>query len=240
MNRLIHLVLFLMGLGMAETALYAKDYAADRRRMVKKVEEMAASTASHTLIEQFDSRVIKAIGEVPRHQFVPAEIRAASYRNRPLSIGHGQTISQPFIVALMSELLQVKPTDRVLEIGTGSGYQTAVLSSLAAKVYSIEIIPELGEAARKTLERLGYLNVETKIGDGYLGWPDRAPFDGIIVTAAPDHIPAALVDQLKPNKRMVIPVGGLTQALMVVTKRADGTTTNKTSVPVRVVPLTRE
>ncbi len=240
MKRLILLVLFVMGAGMAETALCAEDHAADRREMVKKVEEMAASTASQTLIEQFNSRVIKAISEVPRHKFVPEAHREAAYRNRPLSIGHGQTISQPFIVALMSELLEVKPTDRVLEVGTGSGYQTAVLSSLAAKVYSIEIIPELGEAARKTLERLGYSNVETKIGDGYLGWPERAPFDGIIVTAAPDHIPAALVDQLKPNRRMVIPVGGLTQDLMVVTKKAGGTTTNKTIVPVRFVPLTRE
>lgn len=240
MKRLLPLMLLFMGLGVAETALYAEDLAVDRRKMVEQIEEMAAATASETLIEKFDSRVIEAIGEVPRHQFVPAEHRAAAYRNRPLPISHGQTISQPFIVALMSELLQVKPTDRILEVGTGSGYQTAVLSSLAAKVYSIEIIPELGQAARKTLERLNYSNVETKIGDGYLGWPEHAPFDGIIVTAAPDHIPSALVDQLKPKRRMVIPVGGVAQDLMVVTKKADGTTINKSIVPVRFVPLTRD
>jgi protein-L-isoaspartate(D-aspartate) O-methyltransferase len=240
MKRLLFLMLLFTGLAVAETALSAEDFAAERRKMIKDIEEMAATMASETMIEKFSSRVLEVIGKVPRHQFVAREHRAAAYRNRPLPIGHGQTISQPFIVALMSELLQVQPTDRLLEVGTGSGYQAAVLSSLAAKVYSIEIIPELGEAARKTLERLGYSNVETKIGDGYLGWPEHAPFDGIIVTAAPDHIPAPLLDQLKPNGRMVIPVGGLTQDLMVVTKKGDGTTIHKTIVPVRFVPLTRD
>ena len=181
-----------------------------------------------------------AMGEVPRHEFVRHGQVGDAYKNRPLSIDHGQTISQPFIVALMSELLQLKDTDKVLEVGTGFGYQAAILAVLAQKVYSIEIVPELGEAARNVLKRLGYANVEAKIGDGYQGWAEHAPFDAIIVTAAPDHVPPALVEQLKPNGRMVIPVGGYTQALMVVTKKPDGTTTSTAVMPVRFVPLIRE
>ncbi|MFA9476244.1 MAG: protein-L-isoaspartate(D-aspartate) O-methyltransferase [Filomicrobium sp.] len=240
MKRLFLLMLSLVGAAATEPVQCGEHFATERRQMVEDITEMAANTAGVLGIGKFGSRVLEAMGEVPRHEFVPPEKVSAAYKNRPLQIGHRQTISQPFIVALMTELLNLKGTDRVLEVGTGSGYQAAVLSLLAAQVYSIEIIPELGEAAQNTLRRLGYANVQTKIGDGYLGWPAHAPFDGIIVTAAPNHIPPALIDQLKPNGRMVIPVGGFTQDLLVLTKRADGTTISETIVPVRFVPLTRD
>lgn len=240
MKRLFLLMLSLVGAAATEPVQSGEHFATERRQMVKDITEMATNTASVTGIGKFASLVLEAMGEVPRHEFVTREKISAAYKNRPVQIGHRQTISQPFIVALMTELLNLKATDRVLEVGTGSGYQAAVLSLLAAQVYSIEIIPELGEAAQNNLRRLGYANVQTKIGDGYLGWPAHAPFDGIIVTAAPDHIPPALIDQLKPNGRMVIPVGGFTQDLLVLTKRADGTTISETIVPVRFVPLTRD
>lgn len=240
MKRSFLLMLSLVGAAATEPVQSGEHFATERRQMVKDITEMATNTASVTGIGKFASLVLEAMGEVPRHEFVPHEKISAAYKNRPLQIGHRQTISQPFIVALMTELLNLKGTDRVLEVGTGSGYQAAVLSLLAAQVYSIEIIPELGEAAQNNLRRLGYANVQTKIGDGYLGWPAHAPFDGIIVTAAPDHIPPALIDQLKPNGRMVIPVGGFTQDLLVLTKRADGMTISETIVPVRFVPLTRD
>lgn len=240
MKRLFLLMLSLVGAAATEPVQSGEHFATERRQMVKDITEMATNTASVTGIGKFASLVLEAMGEVPRHEFVSREKISAAYKNRPVQIGHRQTISQPFIVALMTELLNLKGTDRVLEVGTGSGYQAAVLSLLAAQVYSIEIIPELGEAAQNNLRRLGYANVQTKIGDGYLGWPAHAPFDGIIVTAAPDHIPPALIDQLKPNGRMVIPVGGFTQDLLVLTKRADGTTISETIVPVRFVPLTRD
>ena len=238
MIRALFTVLALLGLTWEASS--DRDIAAERRQMVEEIKQMAAETAKETGIEEFNSRVLKAMGEVPRHEFVPHEQVGDAYKNRPLSIDHGQTISQPFIVALMSELLQVKDTDKVLEVGTGSGYQAAILSVLAQEVYSIEIVPELGEAARNVLKRLGYANVEAKIGDGYQGWAEHAPFDAIIVTAAPDHVPPALIEQLKPSGRMVIPVGGYTQDLMVVTKKPDGTTTSTAVVPVRFVPLIRE
>jgi protein-L-isoaspartate(D-aspartate) O-methyltransferase len=163
-----------------------------------------------------------------------------AYADRPLPIGRGQTISQPFMVALMTDLMQVKPSDRVLEIGTGSGYQAAVLSLLVREVYSIEIVPELAKNAAQTLSRLGYQNVTTRIGDGYQGWEEHAPYDAIIVTAAPSHVPPALIAQLTPGGRLVIPVGELLQDLMVVAKAADGTTTSTRTIPVRFVPLTRD
>lgn len=201
---------------------------------------MATLVAADTGIAEIDAGVLAAMGAVPRHEFVPSDEAAAAYRNRPLPIGQGQTISQPFIVAMMTDLLDVEATDKVLEVGTGSGYQAAILSLLAREVYSIEIVRELGEAAAKVLERLGYANVRTRIGDGYQGWAEHAPFDAIVVTAAPDHIPPALIEQLKPGGRLVIPVGDIMQDLMVVTKKPDGTTTSTTIVPVRFVPLTRE
>ena len=200
---------------------------------------MVASTASSSGVARVDPRLRAAMTEVPRHEFVPLEYRSAAYENGPLPLGHGQTISQPFVVALMTELLQPKKTDAVLEVGTGSGYQAAILSVLVAEVYTIEIVPALGEIARANLERLGFSNVRTRIGDGYQGWPEHAPFDAIIVTAAADHIPPPLIAQLKPGGRMVIPVGRLNQALMVLEKHADGTITTKTAMPVQFVPLTR-
>ena len=207
--------------------------------MVKAIEEMALSIGGGVGHAGFQPEVLAALRSVPRHEFVPREISHMAYLNQPLPIGYGQTISQPFIVALMTDLLQVKPSDRVLEIGTGSGYQAAVLSLLAREVYSIEIVAELGKSAQATLSRLGHANVKTRIGDGYRGWEEHAPYDGIVVTAAPDHVPPALIAQLKAGGRLVIPVGEMFQELMLVVKAADGTTTSTRTVPVRFVPLVR-
>lgn len=187
-----------------------------------------------------DPAVLEAMRTVPRHVFVPPVARAHAYEDRPLSIGHGQTISQPFIVAYMTEALGVRPPHRVLEIGTGSGYQAAVLSRLATHVYSIEIVPELGKRAAETLKTAGYQNVTVMVGDGYGGWPQHAPFDRIMVTAAPDHVPQPLVQQLATGGRMVIPVGptGGVQELLVIEKGASGIVQKRT-IPVIFVPLTR-
>jgi protein-L-isoaspartate(D-aspartate) O-methyltransferase len=177
---------------------------------------------------------------VPRERFVPSRLVGAAYENRPLPIGHGQTISQPYIVALMTELLQVDRDDVVLEVGTGSGYQAAVLAKLASRVKTIEIIRPLGESATKRLHQLGYRNVEVKLADGYYGWPEHAPFDGILVTAAGTSIPPPLVKQLKPGGRMVIPLGApfQTQDLILVSKDAAGKVSTKSILPVAFVPLT--
>jgi protein-L-isoaspartate(D-aspartate) O-methyltransferase len=185
-------------------------------------------------------RVLLAMEQVPRHLFVPAGERRQAYEDHPLPIGGGQTISQPYVVALMTALLDLTPQSRVLEIGTGSGYQAAVLSRLAGEVYSVEIVPELGARARDTLARLGYGNVHVRIGDGYRGWPEAAPFDAILLTAAPHAAPPPLVAQLKAGGRMVLPVGGFDQDLLVVTKNADGTTRQEKVLPVRFVPMTGE
>ena len=186
-----------------------------------------------------DPRVLEAMREVPRHRFVPPDYRNSAYVDRPLPIGLRQTISQPYIVAAMTELLRPESTDRVLEVGTGSGYQAAVISRLVAKVYTIEILPELAESAAKTLAELGYANVAVSSGDGYRGIPSEAPFDGILVTAAPDEIPQPLIDQLAIGGRMVIPVGDFYQQLTVVEKTDRGI--SKRSVfPVRFVPMTGE
>ncbi len=183
-------------------------------------------------------RVRRAMRSVPRHRFVPESNRGRAYQDRPLPIGHGQTISQPYIVAVMTELLQPQPGDRVLEIGTGSGYQAAVLSGLVEKIYSIEIIPELAETARTALAAGGYRNVEVITGDGYKGLPEHAPFDGIIVTAAPEKVPEPLVEQLAVGGRLVIPVGGWSQDLRVLERTEEGVRTT-TLFPVRFVPLVR-
>jgi protein-L-isoaspartate(D-aspartate) O-methyltransferase len=187
-----------------------------------------------------DPRVLAAMRKVPRHLFVDAADRASAYEDHPLPIGGQQTISQPYIVALMSELLALRPESRVLEIGTGSGYQSAVLGELAREVYSIEIIPDLARSASEKLRTLGYANVIVREGDGYRGWPEKAPFDGIIVTAAPPRIPEPLLDQLAPGGRMVIPVGGFFQELKVFTKNPDGSVGEKGIIPVRFVPMTGE
>jgi len=198
-------------------------------------------TQGYTGYKQFSESVMAAMAAVPRHRFVPEEMQLFAYANGPLSIGHGQTISQPYIVALMTELLAVGPGSRVLEVGTGSGYQTAVLSQLVDKVYSIEIVEPLASAARQRLQSLGYANIETLSGDGYLGWPEHAPYDGIIVTAAAPHIPEPLIEQLKSGGRLVIPVGRpfSGQELVVVEKGFDGKTHTRQVLPVAFVPLTR-
>jgi len=187
-----------------------------------------------------DSRVLEAMGSVPRHLFVSEGSRNAAYDDHPLPIGHEQTISQPYIVALMTQLAQPKPGHRALDVGTGSGYQAAVLSRLCKEVYGIEIVPPLAETARTRLAELGYTNVTVRAGDGYRGWPEHAPFDVIIVAAAPDHVPQALVDQLAPGGRLVIPVGGYTQHLTVIERRADGSIRRSIAVGVLFVPMTGE
>ena len=208
--------------------------------MVAEIDKLSALVAGETGQTALDARVLDAMQKVPRHAFVPLVERHAAYWNQPLPIGAGQTISQPFIVALMSDLLKLEAGHTVLEIGTGCGYQAAVLGELAKDVYTIEIVESLGKEAAKALDRLGYANVHTRVGDGYKGWPEHAPYDAIIVTAAPDHIPAALIEQLKAGGRLVIPVGTFSQELLVISKNDDGTTTSEEIVPVRFVPLTRE
>jgi protein-L-isoaspartate(D-aspartate) O-methyltransferase len=208
--------------------------------MITAIEDDVNITAKHINKTSFDQLVLQAMSTVPRHEFVPENMRSVAYENRPLPIGFGQTISQPYIVALMTDLLQPQPDQRVLEIGTGSGYQAAVLSKLVAEVYSIEIIEELGESSSRLLTRLGYNNIETRIADGYDGWPQHAPFDSIIVTAAISHIPAPLVKQLKNGGRMVIPVGTRfqTQYLTLVKKDKLGNVTSQQLLPVIFVPFT--
>lgn len=185
-----------------------------------------------------DARVLAAMRKVPRHRFVPNAQRAQAYADRPLPIGHGQTISQPYIVALMSELAGVKPGDTVLEVGTGSGYQAAVLAEMGVKVFSIEIIEPLAKQAKATLDKLGYgKRVTVRHGDGYAGWPERAPFDAVVVTAAPPKIPRPLKQQLKVGGRLVIPVGKYYQSLLLVTRTKDGFR-EESVIPVRFVPMT--
>jgi protein-L-isoaspartate(D-aspartate) O-methyltransferase len=185
-----------------------------------------------------DSRVIQAMRDIPRHEFVPSWEADSAYEDHPLPIGHGQTISQPSLVAWMTQALQVAPTDRILEIGSGSGYQAAILSRLAGQIYSIEIVPELAEMAQKNLARLGITNVHVRAGDGFFGWPDAAPFDGIIVTCCPDAVPPPLIEQLREGGRVVIPVGrDFTQELLVLQKQ-DGNLEEIETLPVRFVPMT--
>ena len=218
----------------------ADRYAAARRALVAAIEETVRETAGHIGRDSMDPRVMAVLAEVPRHEFVPQDQRPHAYENRPLPIGHGQTISQPYIVALMTDLLKPQPEHKVLEIGTGSGYQAAVLARLVKEVYSIEIITELGRQATERLQRLGYDNVTVRNGDGYFGWEEQAPFDGIVVTAAADHIPPPLIRQLKPGGRMVIPVGSrfMVQQLVLVEKDAGGAATTRQILPVLFVPLT--
>ena len=186
-----------------------------------------------------DERVLAAMSKVPRHQFVDSSWRDLAYSDRPLPIGYNQTISQPYIVAYMSSAAEIAPEDKVLEIGTGCGYQAAILGEIAKEVYSIEIIPQLAEKARQTLNQLGYENIEVKTGDGYQGWVENAPYDAIIVTAAPEHIPQPLIDQLAINGKMVIPVGTWYQDIIVLTKTQDRVVKEKT-IPVRFVPMRRK
>jgi protein-L-isoaspartate(D-aspartate) O-methyltransferase len=217
----------------------SQDYAARRSRLVDEVNAMYAETRSETGLAAMSEPVRRAMGKVERHRLVPASQQSLAYRNHPLPIGSGQTISQPYIVALSADLISPKAGDVVLEVGTGSGYQAAVLAEIVSRVYSIELLPDLGNEARQRLEDLGYRNIEVRIGDGYKGWPEKAPFDGIVVTAAAPYLPVALLEQLKPGGRMVIPVGASSemQYLRVIQKRPDGTIDDKRVLPVRFVPM---
>ena len=216
-------------------------HSAQRARMVAEIAAIARETGSATGRSSLNDAVMTAMGKVPRHRFIPSRQQAFAYENRALPIGEDQTISQPFLVALMTDLLDPKPGDTVLEVGTGSGYQAAILAELVAKVYTIEIVEPLGRRAMQVLDELGYRNVEVRIGDGYNGWPEAAPFDSIVVTAAPTDIPTPLISQLKRGGRMVIPSGASDmQYLLLVEKRPDGTTTTRRTLPVRFVPFTRD
>ena len=217
----------------------AEDFGSQRARMAAEIDAMARETRAETGRERFSAAVMAAMAKVPRHQFVPLEQVPNAYRNSPLPIGRGQTISQPYIVALSTELADPRPEHVVLEIGTGSGYQAAVLAEIVKQVYTIELLEPLGREAAERLARLGYSNVEARVGDGYKGWPERAPFDSIVVTAAAPSVPPALVAQLKAGGKLVIPVGATweVQELQVVTKLADGSTQTRKVLPVRFVPL---
>jgi len=208
-------------------ACQAQDWVRQRERMVQVVKAQGVS----------DARVLQAMRKVERHLFVPERYRPFAYADRALPIEHDQTISQPYIVGFMTEALQLRGDETVLEIGAGSGYQAAILAELSRQVYTVEIICALADGARERLRGLGYRNVEVKCGDGYQGWPEHAPFDAVIVTAAPDHVPQPLIDQLKVGGRMIIPVGKSVQELMLIVKTKDGTT-QKSVLPVMFVPLT--
>jgi len=212
------------------------DFAALRADLVDEVRVYAGYAGD----DPFSDAVLEVVGRVERHRFVPQGQARYAYENRPLPIGHGQTISQPYIVALMTDLLEPDDDDVVLEVGTGSGYQAAVLAGLVDRVYSIEIIEALATSARERLQRLGYDNVTTRLGDGYYGWEEHAPFDSIIVTAAASHVPPPLIEQLKPGGKMVIPVGGrfMTQLLLLLEKGDDGEIVTRQIGAVRFVPLT--
>jgi protein-L-isoaspartate(D-aspartate) O-methyltransferase len=207
--------------------------------MVEEVDAMYAETRGETGLARMSPAVRAGLGKVERHRLVPPAEVSRAYRNHPLPIGGGQTISQPYIVALSTDLMQIDSGSVVLDVGTGSGYQAAVLAEIAAQVYSIEIIESLGRQAAGRLQELGYRNVEVRVGDGYKGWPEKAPFDAIVVTAAAPEVPRALVEQLKPGGRLVIPVGGdgAMQYLKVLTRRADGGLDERRVLPVRFVPL---
>jgi protein-L-isoaspartate(D-aspartate) O-methyltransferase len=221
----------LAGVGCNHATAPNGDFAAERQRMVQ---QQLMPRGIH------EDRVLAAMAKVPREEFVPPDERALSYSDGPLPIGYDQTISQPYIVALMTEQLRLQPQDRVLEIGTGLGYQAAILAELVAEAYTIEIVEPLAKTADETLQRLGYKNVHVKVGDGYKGWPEQAPFDAIIVTCAPEHVPQPLVDQMKEGGRMIIPVGNyLAQELYLLEKR-NGQLREEAILPVRFVPMAGE
>lgn len=229
-----------LALAWAGAAQSADPHAELRHGMLGAIADTTARTAGSTGVEAIAPEVMDAIERVPRHEFVPPEIADLAYENRPLPIGHGQTISQPYIVALMTHLLGLGSHHRVLEIGTGTGYQAAVLAELVERVHTIEIVPPLARQAEERLPRLGYRNVEVRLGDGYYGWRAAGPFDAIVVTAAASHVPPPLVEQLAPNGVLVIPVGEQfsVQMLLLVRKHEDGAVRVRQILPVRFVPLT--
>jgi protein-L-isoaspartate(D-aspartate) O-methyltransferase len=226
--------------GLTPALVAAADFDSARAAMVRTIQEHARQAAAALGRDHIADDVLKVMGAVPRHEFVADGLRGDAYSDRPLPIGFGQTISQPFIVALMTDLLRVEPDHTVLEVGTGSGYQAAVLAHLARRVHTIEIVPALADGATAHLRRLGYDRVETRTGDGYYGWEEAAPFDSIMVTAAASHIPPPLVQQLKPGGRMVIPVGApfTLQHLVLVERDAEGRVKTRQLLPVKFVPLT--
>ena len=234
------LLLGVLAVAIVWPAFAQSDYAAERQRMVDEIATVARSAGAESGKPTISSGIMSVLARVPRHRFVPSEQERAAYENRPLPIGYGQTISQPYIVALMTDLMRVEPDHVVLEVGTGSGYQAAVLAELARSVCTIEIIEPLSAEAQRRLQQQGYARVRAKSGDGYYGWEDCGPFDSIIVTAAASHVPPPLVRQLKAGGRMVIPVGTafLTQHLLLVEKNTDGTVVTRQVLPVRFVPLT--
>jgi protein-L-isoaspartate(D-aspartate) O-methyltransferase len=232
------LLVSLLAILLAAAAPATAERASEREMMVLTVASLAATAGPR---REIDRKVLEAMRQVPRHLLVPDAIQADAYQNRPLPIGYGATISQPYIVALMTDLLDVKPDHKVLEVGTGSGYQAAVLSGLVSQIYSIEIVQPLAKRAAEQLAALGYSNISVRAGDGYAGWPDQAPFDRIMVTAGADHVPPPLIEQLRPGGRMVVPVGkdGNLQ-LTVIDKSRKGRISKHRVLPVAFVPLTRE
>lgn len=242
-----HLVLFFIGVLVwghtgSNCAASSDDgrYAGERAAMIREIEDDLRVTSGQVGKKALSPCVLDAMRNVPRHEFVPEYLRRYAYENRPLPIGQGQTISQPYIVGIMSELLDVNKETVVLEVGTATGYQASILAYCVKQVYTIEIIPELGEEARARLKRLGYGNIEVRIGDGYYGWEEHAPFDAIIVTAAAREIPRPLIEQLKPGGKMVIPVGPpwTTQYLTLLEKDHEGRVKSRQLLPVAFVPLT--
>ncbi|MEW6606134.1 MAG: protein-L-isoaspartate(D-aspartate) O-methyltransferase [bacterium] len=234
MNKYILFIILLMSLNLIscqKSTLPASKYTSLREQMIQ--EQIIARGVS-------DQLVLKAMLKVERHKFVPDEVKEMAYIDSPLPIGENQTISQPYIVALMTELLGLKGDEKVLEIGTGSGYQAAILAEIVKEVYTIEILKPLADTARQKLQKLGYKNIKVKCGDGYKGWEEYAPYDGIIVTCAPDHIPQPLTEQLKIGGRMVIPVGESYQVLLLLTKISNTQFSRKPIIPVRFVPMTGE
>ncbi|MHB9008121.1 MAG: protein-L-isoaspartate(D-aspartate) O-methyltransferase [Limisphaerales bacterium] len=238
MNRLSWMLLLLLPWTGCSVRAPTSSSESDTDRFAAARAEMVARQLAARGRDITHPGVLSVMGRVPRHELVPDDLRSQAYADHPLPIGFKQTISQPYIVAFMTEQLDPKPTDKVLEIGTGSGYQAAVFADLVAEVYTIEIVPELAARAANDLERLGYRNVRVRAGDGYLGWPEAAPFDAVIVTCAPEHVPQPLVDQLREGGRMIIPVGDLgSQSLHRLEKR-DGRVLSKSILPVRFVPMT--
>ena len=217
--------------GCGQQAPTAADLAAQRQRMVEQQLKPRGIK---------EERVLAAMAKVPREEFIPVDVRADAYEDGPLPIGYDQTISQPYVVAFMTEQLRPKPSDRVLEIGSGSGYQAAILAELVGEVYTIEIVEPLAKSAEATLQRLGYKNVHIKAGDGYNGWPEEAPFDAVIVTCAPEKVPQPLVDQLKDGGRMVIPVGERFAQQLYLLEKKNGQLKESVTLPVRFVPMLRE
>jgi protein-L-isoaspartate(D-aspartate) O-methyltransferase len=235
-RRLVALIL----LAAAAVARPADTYERERMALLREIEQDVRDTAVYLNRRELDERVMRALAKVPRHEFVQPDDRRFAYENRPLPIGHGQTISQPYIVAIMTDLVEPAAACRTLEVGTGSGYQAAILGELCDEVYTVEIVEALGISARERLARLGYRNVAVRVGDGYYGWEEHAPFDAILVTAVASHIPPPLLKQLKPGGHMVLPIGTrfTAQELVLVSKDGEGRVTTRQILPVRFVPLT--